>query len=445
MQHITIYDYLLLPLYLYLFYIIVKRRSVKYTDPVVRKHFFNSFYLRMFGSVAYSLLVQYYYGYGDSFTYYVGSNFLTDQVSSNLGNVSYFFASPQEVYNAYTTQVGDYNYAGYFAIGSALFIMKISAALSYLSFNKFLIISLFFGFFSFIGQWRLFKVFNHINKYKHQNLLAWAVLYSPSIWFWGSGLMKDSVCIGAVGIILHILYFSFVNRRFSLKELALLVFLVFIVWNIKSYIISILAVGLVSTLLLKSLTSIKNILIKSFIITVFFIAMVAVAFLANFSEQLKTLAEESQQQVLSFQQSYQAIQQEDETSRATIEMKAIDPSISGILTYSPIAVFNCLFRPFLWESRKVIILFTSLESTLLLLSTLYLLGITRFFGFFKSIFNNEYLFFCFSVSILFALIIGFTTYNFGTMVRYKIILLPFYYFLLVSIFTKFTQQRATPG
>ena len=68
MQHITIIDYLLLPVYLYIFYIIVRKRSVKYTDAGLRKIFLTAFFLRMFGSFAYSMMVQYYYGYGDSFT-----------------------------------------------------------------------------------------------------------------------------------------------------------------------------------------------------------------------------------------------------------------------------------------------------------------------------------------------------------------------------------------
>ncbi|MBK7305615.1 MAG: hypothetical protein IPI88_00380 [Chitinophagaceae bacterium] len=75
MQYITVFDYLLLPVYLYIFYIIVKKTSVKYTDPELRKYFFMAFYLHMFGAVAYALMVQYYYGYGDSFVFYYGSDF----------------------------------------------------------------------------------------------------------------------------------------------------------------------------------------------------------------------------------------------------------------------------------------------------------------------------------------------------------------------------------
>ena len=64
----------------------------------------------------------------------------------------------------------------------------------------------------------------------------------------------------------------------------------------------------------------------------------------------------------------------------------------------------------------------------------------RFFGFFKTVFNNKFVLFSFVLSMLFALIIGFTTYNFGTMVRYKIMLLPFYYFMLVQIYSVYKQQ-----
>ena len=205
MQNITIFDYLLLPVYLFIFYIIVKKRSIKYTDAEIRKFFLMAFFLRMFGAVAYSMMVQYYYGYGDSFIYYAGSNYLRDHLLQDANNIKYFFASAEDVKKWYDFEVGDINYAGYYGVASNLFIMKVSAILSFLAFNKFLIISLFFGFFSFAGQWRLFRVFNAINKGRHSKLLAWAVLYTPSIWFWGSGLMKDSICIGGISFIVYYL------------------------------------------------------------------------------------------------------------------------------------------------------------------------------------------------------------------------------------------------
>ena len=435
MQHITIIDYLLLPVYLYVFYIIVRKRSVKYTDAELRKIFLTAFFLRMFGSVAYSMMVQYYYGYGDSFTYYMGSNFLRDQLLQDANNIKYFFAPAGEVKKWFDSEIGDDSYAGYLNTESNLYVMKISAIVSFLAFNKFLIISVIFGFFSFAGQWRLFQVFNDINKGQQQKILAWAVLYTPSIWFWGSGLMKESICLGGIGFIIHFLYKIFVKKKFVLRDVLVLVFLVYLVGNIKSYIIIILAISFATLVFFNFIASVKNFVFKSMLLLAFLFASIVVAYNLNFTDQLEILADESRAQIQAFQHNYEVTQLVDETSRAAVKVQEFDASPSGLLLHSPVAIFTTLFRPFIWESRKIIILFTSLESMLLLLTTLYLLFKLRFFGFFKAIFSNPYLLFCFVLSILFALIIGFTTYNFGTMVRYKIMLLPFYYFMLVQLYT----------
>ena len=165
MQHISIYDYLLLPLYLALFYILVKRRSLRFDDLELRKIFLIAFGLRMLGSIAYSLMVQYYYGYGDAFTYYEGGNFIIDQVKDNIGNIKYLFAPASELQRVYSLEFGNSGGVnGYIAADSSAAIMKASAMISILSFNRFLITSLFLGLFSFAGQWKLFQVFNDINN-----------------------------------------------------------------------------------------------------------------------------------------------------------------------------------------------------------------------------------------------------------------------------------------
>ena len=93
MQYITIFDYILLPVYLYIFYLVVKNRSIKYTDTELRRYFFTAFFLRMFGAIIYAMLVQYYYGYGDSFLFYYGGDFLNTKILEDAGNIKYFFAS----------------------------------------------------------------------------------------------------------------------------------------------------------------------------------------------------------------------------------------------------------------------------------------------------------------------------------------------------------------
>ena len=444
MQYITVFDYLLLPVYLFIFYIIVKKVSVKYADAELRKYFFMAFYLHMFGAVAYAMMVQYYYGYGDSFVFYYGSDFLSTQVAQDARNIGYFFKPAAEVKLWYDAEVGDLNYSGYFGIASNLFIMKISAVLSLISFNKYLIITLFFGVFSFAGLWKLFLVFKDINKDKQVKLLAWAVLYMPSVWFWGSGLIKDSVCIGGTGFIVHLLYRLFIKREFSVKNLIALITLIYLVGSIKSYIIIVLATGLSVFVFYKFVTPFKNLVIRAFIILIFLTVVLIAAFITNFRDQLQQLADESKVQVDSYQRNYDAVQNEDERSRGNVKSEEIDASVSGLLLHAPVAVFTCLYRPFIWESRKVFILFSAFESLLLLGCTLYVLVKLKVLGFFRDIFDNPFVLISFLMAIFFALIIGFTTYNFGTMARYKIILLPFYFFTLVSLYTTYSDKKKNP-
>ena len=441
-MYIDIYDYLLLPVYLLIFYFIVKKRSIKYTDQQIRNIFFTAFFLRMFGAFAYSLMLQYYYGYGDSFTYFYGSNYLREQLILDINNVKYFFAPAEEVAKWYVVEGPDLYYTGYMGTTSNLFVMKLAAIISFVSFNKFLITSLFFGLFSFIGQWKLFKVFNEVNQGRNQKLMAWAVLYTPSIWFWGSGLMKDSICLGVTGLLISLLYKNLVKKEFKLMDIVYLAMLVFVLISIKSYAVIILFISLSTIVLFKFIKSLKHIFLKALVVLSFLFGAITLAFVANFAEQVEILAKESKAQVDSYQRNYDAVNAEDERSSGSIEMKDIDPSLGGLLLHSPLAIVNCLFRPFIWESRKINILFSSIETTLLILATLFLLFRTRIFGFFKIIFNNEYILFALVISLLFSLTIGFTTYNFGTMTRYKTILLPFYYFMLVSIYSNLPRSNA---
>ncbi|MEJ7626504.1 MAG: hypothetical protein WKF35_06565 [Ferruginibacter sp.] len=416
--------------------------SNRYEEPDLKKILLIAFGLRMLGVFVYSMMVQYYYGYGDSFTYHDGGDFFHEQIKKDFSSIKYLFLPFQETRDWFESISMDKGLSAYFGTPSNNMIMRISGLLSFLSFNKFLIISLFFGFFSFLGQWKLFMVFDHINKHRNRKLLAFAVLYSPSIWFWGSGLLKDSICIGAIGFIIHIFYKIIVLHKFSFKDLFILAFLILIVTFIKFYITSILLVGFMVMLFLIFLKSIKNKIFRTFLLVVAIIITGVFLYASDFSAQINDMAEESISQIQLYQQNYQILQNSEENSKAGFVFE-LEPTLTSLITKSPTVVFTCLFRPFLWESRKIIILFTSLESTMLFLTILFIMIKMGFINFFRTILTRPFLLFCFTITILFALIIGFTTFNFGTMIRYKIIFLPFLYFMLVNLYSNYLQ-KVTP-
>jgi hypothetical protein len=248
--------------------------------------------------------------------------------------------------------------------------------------------------------------------------------------------MKDSICLGGVGFIINILYRAYQKKKISIVNIFFLLLLGYIIMIIKSYILAVVVASLAVMLFSLFLKRIKNPVFKFGFIGLFAFAALIVLATLNVTEQILEITQESVDQIKGYQSVYSNINESDESSKAGFASADVAPTIGGLISHMPFAIFTCLYRPFLWESRKVTILMTSLESMILLYYTLYLMRKTKFFGFFRMIFNSPALLFCFILSMLFSLIIGFTTFNFGTMIRYKIILLPFFYFMLVNMYSR---------
>ena len=439
-QIITIYDYLLLPFYLIIFYLIVRKKSRKYNGTPLKKFFLLAFWVHMFGVIFFSMLMQYYYGYSDSFGYYAGGDILKDMLVKDFSAVKYFFYSGKDLVSVVQS-------AGY---GDKMplmmdgdpnvFVMKVSAILSFFSFDKYLIISLFFGFFSFIGSWKLFYVMQKINHGMHIQILGYATIVTPSLWLWGSGLLKEPICIGAIGLSIFILYKFFIRKNFSVANLLLLLLLIYAVTSVKAYITAVFFVSFLVVVLFRLSLVIKNIALRAGAIFIFiFIVIISLASI-NIDSYIEDVVTSSYSQIESFRNSYDVVQGQDESSKAGFSIGDLKPTFNSLVLKSPQVIASCMFRPFIWESKKIIILFAALETLIVSLATLFVLLKTKILGFFYDAFNNPYRLFCFVFSMLFALVVGYTTFNFGTMVRYKIIFLPFYFFLLINIYTISTQK-----
>ncbi len=439
MNLIDIYDYLLLPLYLMIFYFIIVIKAKKYGDSPLRKYFIIGFFLHMGGSILYCMVIYYYYTYGDSILFYQGGTFLRNVISSTGDPISPFFMSSGELLKTYGTLGTDDNILPVsIGIDSNLAVMKISAIVSYLCFNSYLIISLFFGLFAFTGLWKLYKTFNEIMERKSERWLAYTVLFLPSVCFWGSGLIKDSICLGCLGFVVYYVYRIFIKKKFRYLDFLFLAIFLYLLFVIKSYLLVAFIVaaclGYVVHLVRESKTSVLKLTIRLLIL-----ASVVVIGLITFSSVLSAAIEDFMGNIETFKYAYSNL--DEDLNGSGFVFSATDYSISGLLLGSPIAIFTTLFRPFLWESGKPVIFLSALESALILAATLYLLIKCRVTRFFYYTFTNPYAFFCFTFCMMLALIVGYSTFNFGTMVRYRLPILPFYFFLLLFIYTKNKEDR----
>ena len=441
MKYIELYDYLLMLLYLIFFYFIINLKSKKYIGTNLRKYCITAFFLHMMGSFLYCMVIEYYYGYGDSFLFFQGSNFIREVISSTGDPFSTFFMSSND-FTRVVADIADPNISlpTGIEVVSNLTIMKISAFLSYFSFNSYLIISLFFGLFSFIGLWKLYSALNEITGKKVDRFLAIAILYTPSIWFWGGGLIKDSVCVGAIGLVVYYLHKFFIKKKVRVRDPIIFLVSFYLLFAIKNYIAGALVVSAVFAYMLYITKKSKNSVLKFGAVILAF-SVVTTIIVIGLSSTLDTILEEYKSNIEIFKGAYANSYIEDERSMASFTSSAVNNSLSDLAINSPVAILTTLFRPFLWETKKPLMLFSALESLLSILATLYLLIKCRVWKFFYYILTDPYIFFCFIFIVILGIIIGFTTFNFGTLVRYRLPVLPFYFFMLLAIYIKTKEVK----
>jgi hypothetical protein len=130
-------------------------------------------------------------------------------------------------------------------------------------------------------------------------------------------------------------------------------------------------------------------------------------------------------------------------SNFTVGGGDVSNSVSSLILLFPVGVVNTFFRPFVWDVRSPMMIFSVFESLCFLIIT-YLcfrrVGIGKTFGI---IFTDPVIAFCFVFAIVFGGVIGVTTTNFGALVRYKIPCITFYlmaFFLVMDKSGKFSPK-----
>lgn len=440
MNFISFIDFLILPVYISLLYLLIKSRAIKYRENGLDKFYITAFFLHMLGAVLYAMVIQFYYGYGDSFGFFTGSNFITNICKEDF-TLKYLFYDSDQLSNLYlSTQTENEVVGNVMSSNANLLVMKFSAALSFICFNRYLIITLFFGLFSFAGIWRLFITFNEILGGKAKRILAITVLYTPSIWFWGSGLIKDSICIGCVGFVVNSLYKIFINKKFSLLDVFFLLLGFYGLFVIKSYIAVALALAIVVFSVHYFVVTRKS-AIEKWLFTIVIAILSVTIFSFVLQSYISSLIEDSKGAVDTLKNAYESLDAAGEAGSG-FTGKSIDFTAGGILLSSPVTIFTTLYRPFIWETRNIMMLFSSIESFLALFAFLYLLVKAKA-KFFVYVFTNHFILFAFVFVMALSMIIGLTTFNFGTMVRYRIPVLPFYSFMLIAVYIKYMENKKT--
>jgi hypothetical protein len=116
----------------------------------------------------------------------------------------------------------------------------------------------------------------------------------------------------------------------------------------------------------------------------------------------------------------------------------LDGTWQSMILLAPSAINVSLFRPYFWEVNNPLMALSAIESFVALLFTIFVLFRVRTEIF--SYLRSEVIF-CIVFALIFAFGVGISTYNFGTLSRYKVPLLPFYWSALVIIYYSWKSDR----
>ncbi len=262
---------------------------------------------------------------------------------------------------------------------------------------------------------------------------AIAILYLPTFVFWSSGILKDSICIASIGWITYSLYQLFVKRSSLIKNTVYLLIFGYLLWSIKPYILISYVPFFFLYLILKNVSMVNSKAVKLVLAPVLIIgSMLAFSrILDNLKEEMGQYAVGSlTKNVKNMNDAYENQNRNDNSSMFTYGTE-FDGSITGLVKMAPVFIGTTFFRPFIWESKKLSTLLSSLEGMALLIFTIMVFYKAGFKTAFQTLTKNPLALYCFLFSMLFALFVGATTLNFGSLCRYKIPCMPFF---VISIF-----------
>lgn len=435
-QYITITDFLLLPVYLFVVFVFAayfKNKHYPKGHPL-RPYFMPAFTLKIIGAILLGVIYQFYYKGGDTLNYWHQTEVINSSFDESFGAWFRMVTATADIYDVdvykYTTQLYWYG-----PRTPEYLISMIGAVIGLFTMTTYLPTAVIFAALSFIGVWKMAIVFTKLYP-RLKKQMAFAILFIPSVIFWGSGFMKDTITISCIGWVTHLLYAVFYENKKIVLNSILAVFFMYIIFIFKSYIL----MAFLPAVLLwgVGLLSYKIKDTRLIIFVRYFLYASAIVGLVVVGGRLQTeMFGEYNVESLgykSFATREYLYKVSQDTDGSGYTLGDMDPTLMGMLEKAPAGVNVTLFRPYLWEARKPIVMISAIEGLFYLVFTIVAIIRNNPIRMVQRILADETLQFCLVFTLVFAFAVGISTSNFGSLVRYKIPCLPFYTAFLIILF-----------
>ncbi|MCS6933902.1 MAG: hypothetical protein NZM35_01955 [Chitinophagales bacterium] len=423
-------DVLLTLLYLLFAYGLALGVVNRNKDRIHQLYYLKGFNYKIIATLFFASIYVFYYAGGDSLAFYGTIKSIYNIFFNDPSQVFSFIYNPYENYpSPARVEAGSYG-VQYLTRGYAsLMVIRIGFLLDLISFNSYWALCIVFAVISYYFTWKFFLLLCEIYPNMHKEF-ALAVLYIPSVLFWGSGLAKDTIMTGSIFFFFYCSYRLLINRRRPLYYFFLLVVTGYIIFIIRSFILLTIVPCIILMITVHYRTSIRNSILR-FLITPF---LIVGGLAGSYYAIVEIGSSESSYNLEALEYKATGFRTWHTTQGGSTYSLGGDPddvSLPNLLKQTPLALVYSLFGPFIWQVRNPVMLLSALESMALLYFTLGILLRTKLWRIYEIIISEPLIAYALPFCIVLAIAIGLTSFNFGALVRYRIPILPFYVIMLV--------------
>jgi hypothetical protein len=429
-DYLSIVDFIIPPILIIIIFIVSKNRQLKYIETIPSyKYYMWGIWMKVIGGIAVCMIYLFYYGFGDTLNYYNDCVVMVNLFFKSPGSLlKIVLDTSPEVWYEFDDTTGYMTYLGDF---HAVVVDKLCWILCLVCFKSFIGMTILLAWISYFAIWRLYQVF--ITEFPNLSKeFAIALLFIPSVFFWGSGLLKDTITFASVCLFASSFSIILTRKKDILFNGFLIIVSSILLIKIKPYIFFALLPGSILWYGGIQIFRVNNHLVKS-LTTPFLITISLLSGYVMLSLMSVFLGEYSLENVLDKAVLTQNDLKSEYYQGSSFDIGSFEPTVTGILSKMPAAINAALFRPYIWETYNFTMLMSGIENLVLLLFTIYLTIKLKVYNLFRLMFRHRILFFTVYFSIFFSFSVGLTTSNFGSLVRYKIPAIPFFLISLIII------------
>lgn len=350
--------------------------------------FWSAAVLRLGAGLAVGLLYKYYYsGEGDTFVLF------NDAIQVYQGDITTITSEPR-----------------------SLFFVYIVGFVSIITGNSYWLTSLWLSLFSFICSYRLVvKLDEYFPSLRMASRLA--LLFVPSVVFWSSGIVKESLAFGAVAI-LALYFVAFIrHEKITLKAVTEIILALILLLSLKYYWAAVLLPSVIAAFIIRRIAPAK--FLAGWFVLVFMLLCLAVSFThPNFylSRFLSVMVDNHN------------LYATTSTSETLIEYYNLSASWISVVINSPWALWSGLFRPLVFEVPTLTGFLAGFENLLILALVAWKIKYIR-----RSAPENRLIVFTVLVYVItLCVFLALSTPNLGTLSRYRVGFLPFFVLLILA-------------